>query len=238
QQNAPTLSVYRSSEKGTRPVMNNKKKPTVCKPWASYSPLTFIHLPRPDARDSQNTGARFGHVQDNRVVGFGMGDVAGLVGNLDLEENLEALVVGQIPVVGAVVLQAARHHLPRALRPGAVVQTDRVIGQVFILGGPVQGQRAAVHDWIDIAEHDKRRSRIHFDPDGRLVAAYGGAASKAAAVGDHQANSEQAFAGQIDFSGTVAVGILRQALPGLPLVGCDPNFHLADAAGPDLVNAV
>ena len=64
--------------------------------------------------DADHRGMRFRHVEHDGTGGFGVGEVAGQVGDLDLHEELRALIARDVPAVQAVVLEIAGDDLPRS----------------------------------------------------------------------------------------------------------------------------
>src|SRR5439155_25773918 len=66
----------------------------------------------------------------------------------------------------------------------------------------------------------------------------GGGVAGAVAVGDDDADAEQALAGQVELDGALLVRVLAELLPALAGVAGVPDLDPADAAGADLVDAV
>src|SRR5262249_22782074 len=142
------------------------------------------------------------------------------------------------PVVDAIVPEPAGDRQPRAFTARRVVQVDRLRPQVLVRRRPADVQDAAARHRVNLLQAGVRGRLVHLDPAGRHVAGDGRRAAEAVAVGHHQADAEQPFTGQVNVGRATAVGVLAQALPGLALVGRDPDLDLADAAGADLVQAV
>src|ERR1019366_7593417 len=153
-------------------------------------------------------------------------------------EELGTGVAGEGPAMHAVVLHAAGDDLPGAVGFGAIKQRNRLGREVFVLSVPAQFDVARGRQHLAGPQLHERAGGIHFDGAMGRVAADRRFAAEAVAVGDDDADAVLAVAGEVDFRGAAFAGVVRDAMPGLAFVGRLEDFNLADAARPDLVDAV
>src|SRR5205814_1227240 len=112
--------------------------------------------------------------------------------------------------------------------------------EVPVLGGPddVQAARLVAGAGADAGDVGAGLGGVDLDPPVGGVARLRSLAAEAAAVGGDELEAVDALVGQVDGDRVAALGVLADLVPRLAAIAGGVDFHLADAAGADVLDGV